>query len=268
MTALFATVFFASLLGSVHCAGMCGGFIAFYAGSDATGGRARWFGHLAYSGGRLLTYSILGVFAGWLGRAVDLAGSFAGVGRIAAVLAGLSMVAWGSVGVLRALGLSLPRLPLPARLERLYGRSLQTMRGRPPVVRAAILGLASTLLPCGWLYAFAVTAAGTASPLWGAAVMASFWLGTLPMLVGLGAAVQHLAGPLRRHLPAVSALALVCVGLLAVSQRMRVPNLMHRAPLVTEVQPAAWSLPAAIERVQHLGEQEPPCCREAGPLAP
>ena len=146
MTALFATVFFASLLGSVHCAGMCGGFIAFYAGSDATGGRARWFGHLAYSGGRLLTYSILGVFAGWLGRAVDLAGSFAGVGRIAAVLAGLSMVAWGSVGVLRALGLSLPRLPLPARLERLYGRSLQTMRGRPPVVRAAILGLACVAL--------------------------------------------------------------------------------------------------------------------------
>lgn len=263
MTALFATVFGASLLGSVHCAGMCGGFVAFYAGSDASDGRARWLGHIAYSAGRLVTYSILGVFAGFFGRAVDLAGSAAGVGRVAAVLAGLGMVAWGTLGVLRALGLTLPRLPLPAPLERLYARSLRAMRGRPPVVRAAILGLASTLLPCGWLYAFAVTAAGTASPLWGAAVMAAFWLGTLPMLVGLATAVQQLAGPLRRHLPAVSSLALVCVGLLAVSNRLQVPSLAQRthADHATQNEPA-WSLSAAIERVQHFGDKAPPCCHD------
>jgi len=265
MMALFATVFGASLLGSVHCAGMCGGFIAFYAGSDASDDRARWLGHIAYSVGRLLTYSLLGLAAGLLGNAVDLAGSAAGVGRVAAVLAGLSMVAWGTVGVLRALGLGLPHLPLPARIERLYAKSLQAMRGRPPVVRAALLGLASTLLPCGWLYAFAVTAAGTASPLWGAAVMASFWLGTLPMLVVLGAAVQQLAGPLRRHLPALSALALVCVGLMAVTQRMQLAVMQNGQPIVGETQEqstATWSLSTAIERIQHLGEREPPCCHE------
>jgi sulfite exporter TauE/SafE len=33
-----------------------------------------------------------------------------------------------------------------------------------PEVRAAILGLGSALLPCGWLYAFVVTAAGTGRP--------------------------------------------------------------------------------------------------------
>ena len=32
--ALLGTVFMASLAGSLHCAGMCGGFVAFYSGND------------------------------------------------------------------------------------------------------------------------------------------------------------------------------------------------------------------------------------------
>ena len=39
--ALVATVFVASLLGSVHCAGMCGGFVTFYAAADPTTGLRR-----------------------------------------------------------------------------------------------------------------------------------------------------------------------------------------------------------------------------------
>lgn len=256
MIALFTTVFVASLLGSVHCAGMCGGFVAFYAGSDVQAGRARWLAHGAYSGGRLVTYSVLGAVAGLLGRAVDLAGSAAGLQRFAAILAGSVMVAWGLVGLLRALGVVLPRMPLPGPLERLYARTLAAMRGKPPVVRAAMLGLASTLLPCGWLYAFAVTAAGTASAGWGAAVMAAFWLGTLPMLVGLGAVVQQLSGPLRRHLPALSAVALVVVGLLSVVHRVN----LHVVPGQMS---APSSVGASIERVKGLGEKEPPCCHDA-----
>lgn len=68
------------------------------------------------------------------------------------------------------------------------GGALRRLMDRPPVVRAAATGLFTTLLPCGWLYAFVVTAAGTGSgtPLHGAALMAVFWLGTLPMMLTVG----------------------------------------------------------------------------------
>ncbi|MBE7450024.1 MAG: sulfite exporter TauE/SafE family protein [Kofleriaceae bacterium] len=41
--------------------------------------------------------------------------------------------------------------------------------------RAALLGLLSAALPCGWLWAFVVVAAGTGSPVGGALVMTAFW---------------------------------------------------------------------------------------------
>lgn len=49
-----------------------------------------------------------------------------------------------------------------------------------------MLGLLNGLLPCGLVYFFAITAASTGSPLWGALVMMIFGLSTLPALFSLG----------------------------------------------------------------------------------
>ena len=86
--ALLGTVFMASLAGSLHCAGMCGGFVAFYSGTEPGRRGRRYLAHLTYNGGRLTSYLILGALAGLLGAAVDLAGSMAGVQRFAAIAAG------------------------------------------------------------------------------------------------------------------------------------------------------------------------------------
>ena len=87
-------------------------------------------------------------------------------------------------------------------------------------MRALVIGLLTGCLPCGWLYAFVVTAAGTGTATAGAATMAVFWLGTLPAMVSLALGVRALAGPLRRHVPAACAVALILVGLFAVAGRM------------------------------------------------
>ncbi|HEY0971648.1 MAG TPA: sulfite exporter TauE/SafE family protein, partial [Gemmatimonadales bacterium] len=75
---LALAVLVASLVGSPHCAGMCGPFVCFYAGAGA-GARpvARWAAHAAYNGGRLLSYLALGALAGTLGAGLDAAGSMA-----------------------------------------------------------------------------------------------------------------------------------------------------------------------------------------------
>jgi sulfite exporter TauE/SafE len=48
------------------------------------------------------------------------------------------------------------------------------------------LGLLNGLLPCGLVYFYAVTAASTGSPFWGAVVMLIFGLSTIPTLFTLG----------------------------------------------------------------------------------
>jgi sulfite exporter TauE/SafE len=220
VTALALTVLTASLLGSLHCAGMCGGFVAFYAG-DRRGERSRLAAHLAYSAGRLVAYASLGALGGALGAALDATGGLLGVQRAAAVVAGALMTLWGAAALLAVGGVRVPRLAAPPALRGLVSGGVARVAARPPATRALVIGLLTGCLPCGWLYAFAATAAGTGSAPAGAAVMAVFWLGTLPVMLSLGAGLAALAGPLRRHVPAACAVAMIAVGLLAVAGRVR-----------------------------------------------
>ncbi len=254
MLHVLLSVVAASLLGSLHCAGMCGGFVAFYAGGD-TSERQRSFAHIAYNLGCLFTYSIVGAFAGLLGSVTDVASTALGFGRVAAVVAGLLMLAWGAVLLFNVAGVRLPKSKLLARLPQGLSRRLSQVaasaRSKPPTVRAFVLGLSSTLLPCGWLYAFAVAAAGTASPTWGALVMVAFWSGTLPVMLGLGVGVQRLGQRLRRHIPALSAALLVIIGAASVLGRLRLDQVVRNAT-------------AEMDQKAQLGAAAPggeaPCC--------
>ena len=237
---LALAVLAASLVGSPHCAGMCGPFVCFYAGADPS--RATGRAHLAYNAGRLVSYVALGALAGALGAGLDAAGRLAGAGRLAAVLAGALMVGWGLARLALLRGVRLLPSGAPAAQRRWLGGLLQAQRARPPVVRAAATGLLTTLLPCGWLYAFVVTAAGTGSAGQGALVMLVFWLGTLPMLVALGVGAQRLAGPLARRLPVASAALLVVLGLLTMGGRLSADlsfaRLLEAAPAESLAAPA------------------------------
>jgi sulfite exporter TauE/SafE len=227
VTPLIAAIFLASLLGSMHCAGMCGAFLAFAVtpGEEPVSKGAL---QAAYHLGRLATYTTLGAVAGTVGHAVDLGGSMAGLQRTAAALAGTMMVVFGLLAVLRVIGVKLPRLPVPPIMERALVSGHRAAFDLPPLGRAGATGLLTTLLPCGWLYAFVITAAGTASPARGALAMLVFWAGTLPALIALGTGIQSLTGPLRRRLPLITSLAVMCVGVFTVVTRMT--GHIHRLP--------------------------------------
>lgn len=256
MIALFGAVLTASLLGSLHCAGMCGAFVAFAVAGDHPEGRPapRWALASAYNLGRLLTYTLLGAIAGLVGSAVDLGGGAVGVRNAAAVAAGAIMIGFGLVTALRLWGVKIARFPLPPGLGTLVARGHRVACNLTPVRRAVAIGLLTTLLPCGWLYAFAVTAAGTASPFLGAATMAVFWLGTLPMMAALGVGIQSLAGPLRQKVPIATALLLVVVGMYTIVGRLRVPSLAegHAAIVQTSDEGPIGRVPGT--------EDDLPCC--------
>ncbi len=223
MMALVGGVLVASLLGSAHCVGMCGGFVGFYAREERAGSRAAGLApHVAYHLGRLVSYGALGLLAGLVGAAAAHTAAVAGMTGGASVLAGLLMVGWGAARLLAAIGVHLPARTRGSGARGgagVAGRILRGMMARSATERALVLGLVTTLLPCGWLYAFVATAAGTGSPGSGALVMAVFWLGTVPALAALGAAARVALGPLSRRLPAITASLVLVLGLLTLAGR-------------------------------------------------
>jgi uncharacterized protein len=211
----------ASLLGSLHCAFMCGGLVSAMGVGTGTC-RVTWGRQFSFHLGRLAVYVSLGAAFGAMGSAIDLVGRQAGVIRGAAFLAGALVVVGGLAGLLSSQGVRLPTWSVPATAQRWMVARLSGGR-RGARTQALLLGACTALLPCGWLYAFVLSAAGTGSLMAGALLMAAFWLGTVPALLGLGVFVQRLSGPLRRHVPVLGAALLVLVGLFTILHRVNIP---------------------------------------------
>ncbi len=169
------TALLLGLAGSLHCAGMCGPLaLALPAGA---GGRGQFVaGRLAYHGGRVITYALLGAALGLAGRSLALAGVQRGV----SVAAGLLLIA--GVWLLPRAGGAGAAVRGGGGLQRAPGGLLR----RPGLPSLGLLGLLNGLLPCGLVYAAgaASLAAGGAGA--GALYMAVFGLGTVPMMLALG----------------------------------------------------------------------------------
>ncbi|QOJ01312.1 MAG: sulfite exporter TauE/SafE family protein [Phycisphaeraceae bacterium] len=259
MTPLVVSVLVASLLGSLHCAGMCGAFLAMALAEPATPGtpddrtlppRPVSGAHAMYHAGRLATYAALGALAGGLGLGLDSAGSLAGVQRAAAIVAAVGLGLIGAAILARGATRGMPRLPVPAALTRAADLVMGRAMRLPVRPRALVIGLATAFIPCGWLWAFVLTAAGTGDPLHAAMLMGVFWLGTLPVMVSVGIGLTAGLGPLTRRLPTLTGLALILAAAATVMLRVS-PDACHtHDPLV----------PASLPGPSPYADSEVPRC--------
>jgi sulfite exporter TauE/SafE len=207
MIELLPVVLGSSLLGSVHCLAMCGPLAGLHGNARSLRLAA------AHGAGRLASYAAIGAAAGLVGAAVDVAGALVTVQRAATVIAALALVAV-------AVRTARPRVRAGVSATA-FRAGLVRIRARRPAARAWLLGALTGLLPCGWLWAFAITAAGTASPVAGAAVMTAFWLGTVPAMLGVLAVLGPVLARLRTRVPVVTSCVLVVVGLATLAVRWR-----------------------------------------------
>ncbi len=190
------------LLGSVHCIGMCGGIMGALTVGIAPASaqaRARAIAYaVAYNVGRITSYGVAGGVAGWLGTQFYglLASSLAH--WVALATAGAFMVALG----LYLTGWTRVLAPIERAGGVLWRRIEPVARRLLPVRsvgRAVGLGLLWGWLPCGLVYSALVLALASGDPVLGALFMIAFGLGTLPMVLTLGATARWLAGLARRH---------------------------------------------------------------------
>jgi len=172
----------AGVLGSGHCAVMCGPLACVSLDRDPAqrARRAR-----AWQAGRLLAYTSLGALLGTFGRGIARTFSSTGAG---------AALPWVMVGglVLMAfeVGKRAPRLPGLARISRaLFGIGEKIT----PLSGAALRGAATAFLPCGLLYGAFVMAVGAGSALGGALTMAAFGAGGVPALALVQAQSRRLA---------------------------------------------------------------------------
>ncbi|MCB1736706.1 MAG: sulfite exporter TauE/SafE family protein [Gammaproteobacteria bacterium] len=183
------TAFLAGLFGGVHCIGMCGGVVgALTFGLPTEVRLARWrvLPYLfAYNGGRILTYTGLGILIGWLGGiGGDALSEYAGwvyLRLLAAgfmILLGLYIGGWW-FGLLRVERLG------GGLWTRLQPFAQKLLPIRTPQ-RAFAVGALWGFLPCGLIYSVLIWALAAGGWQEGGLFMLSFGLGTLPTLLGAG----------------------------------------------------------------------------------
>lgn len=222
---LFLGVLVASLVGSLHCAAMCGPLACVATTHKAPAGGGA-LPHVMYHGGRLIAYGLLGLMAGAVGARLDDLGAMAGVARVAAIVTGVLMVLWALSEIVALFGVRVPFASgSPAWARRFFGQAILAVGAESPAARAGVIGLLTSLLPCGWLYAFVLTAGGTGDALAGMLVMSAFWAGTVPVLLGVGVGAQQLLVRAGRGVYAFGAIVVLVMGLLSISGRVSAPRM-------------------------------------------
>jgi sulfite exporter TauE/SafE len=238
----------------MHCVGMCGPLAIWASGSgQGVNRRTLVTSTTLYHLGRGATYTLAGLAAGWLGGLVDTGGSLIGIQVAAARVVGTAMIVLGLFKLLSLWrGSSEVAAPAPSAVGKLLIKLRPLVFSLPIPGRAFATGLLTTLLPCGWLYLFALIAAGTAEPWRGAVVMAAFWLGSVPALVALVGGVRVLAQRYTRLIPALAAAMLIFAGCFTAS---------GRGFAGFETLEQLQSEGTAVEQVEQAGEKTLPCCQ-------
>lgn len=162
----------AGLVTSLHCAGMCGPLSCMFAPGPRDRSDPQAVAS-AYHVSRVLGYTVLGAAAG-------------AVGRVPTVLLGdgfLRLLPWVLAVFFLTVAFRVDRwLPKPAFLGRLRLRLSSWLHGKPRIQVAAMMGLATPVLPCGPLYFLIALSALSGSAVRGAEFMLAFGLGTVPLL--------------------------------------------------------------------------------------
>ncbi len=177
------------LLGSLHCAAMCGPLQL--ALPLPPGGPGRLVtGRLIYQLGRVATYCVLGLVAGLVGKSLILAGlqrwlsiTLGGVILLGFFLSKKAALATPVVSVVNRLK--------AAMAWQLRHRSLRSL---------ALLGALNGLLPCGLVYVAFAGAVAAGTPPAAILFMAAFGLGTTPTLLAISLSGRILPLSLRLKL--------------------------------------------------------------------
>lgn len=185
----FLSAFFAGLLGTTHCIGMCGSIIGALSMSLPTKVHQSYFRLwpylLSYNLGRISSYVVAGILVGFLGGQLVEKLSLNHIHSVVMGISGLFMIVlglyignwWRALTFMEKMGASLWQ-----RIEPL-GRYCIPVK-HP--LQALGFGLVWGWLPCGLVYSILAFSLTSGNAWQGGLLMLGFGLGTLPISLAMG----------------------------------------------------------------------------------
>jgi uncharacterized protein len=217
--------FFIGFIGSLHCLGMCGPLVIAYslhirpddpAGPMATSAIcSRGFSHhLAFHGGRVVTYSLLGGLAALPAHVTSFHQVLGNLRGGFTLGAGILMVLLG-MALLKVLPFPLFSLPSlgPGSF---WGNIFPPLFRSQSLSSKILLGMAAGFLPCMLSWAMIVKAATASHPLTGFLTMAFFGAGTVPALFFAGFFASLFSLRIRFLGERIAAVSVIFMGLILV----------------------------------------------------
>jgi len=170
---MYWSAFILGLLGSLHCAGMCGPLAVALANANSSAGVL--ISRILYNLGRVVTYSLIGIVLGTVGKGISLAGWQ----QAFSILIGLLIMSYLLLG-----SKWIPANPfntgqLNSWLKKMLGKYL----GRAGFGSSFLTGLLNGLLPCGLVYIALAGAVAAGDVFSGMSYMFVFGMGTFPMML-------------------------------------------------------------------------------------
>ena len=226
---VFFQAFLIGLLGSLHCAGMCGP-IALALPVKQTWWGTRLASSLLYNSGRILTYSSMGLLLGLLGMGLF----FWGVQRWVSIGLGSVMVLWV------ILSLFLSRVWMQTGLQGLtsgYKKVFGGFFSRRSYGSVFIIGLLNGLLPCGLVYIALAGAVVSSGPFEGALYMLFFGIGTMPVMVAATLAGNLIGLKFRNFVKKLIPYLILLIGILFILRGLNlgIPYISPKMDVKTEV---------------------------------
>lgn len=200
---IFLTAFLTGLLGSFHCAGMCGP-IALATPTVGDTVLQKAFGKLLYNIGRITTYAVLGALLGTFGLGLKLAGLQQSISVAAGVVIILSVLFTST---------KLGKLNINP-FKYVTGGFISKLFQTKTYYALFAIGVLNGLLPCGFVYIGLIGSVATQNTWEGALFMMMFGLGTLPMMYGVSLVGQFLSITVRGAINKLTPYFAVLIGCL------------------------------------------------------
>jgi hypothetical protein len=195
------------LAGSFHCIGMCGP-IAFVIPVNRSSKAKLIFQTLLYHLGRLLSYSLIGLLFGFIGKGLY----FAGFQQRLSILMGVIMIALVLIpsSLFNKYNFSKPLYKIISKIKSKLGLYLNKKSNKA----LFSIGFFNGFLPCGLVYMALIGSISTGNILQGALYMALFGIGTIPMMTGAILLGNFVNLSLRTKIQKVIPVFVVIIGLL------------------------------------------------------
>jgi sulfite exporter TauE/SafE len=210
------------LLGSLHCVGMCGGFVL----SIDRSGRLPWrriAAQALFHLGKGTTYVLLGAVAGLAGAALLRAPWFGAAQAVLAVVAGVLMVLAGLQLLGRLRELPLGRLFGPGSAYARAVRAVVNLRGP---VAPYLMGALTGFLPCPLVYAFLAAAVATGTLLGAMGTMLLLAACSMPALALVAATGAAVSPAVRARFVRVAGVVVLLLGVVTVARGLA-PDWFH-----------------------------------------